>query len=118
MDIWNTVDDKDKIQHVIERASSVVTGFVFGGWNEIFREDIIVKEINISYGILQGEKRDANVAIAKTNEQEIYIKFQIKDGIRMLDVNDRSLGFEGFFAFMFFTQFRVTRENKRSILFF
>lgn len=37
--IWNKGDDKDKIQHVMDRASAVVTEVVFGRWNKIFGED-------------------------------------------------------------------------------
>lgn len=115
--LWNTSDDKEKIQHVIDRASSVVTRVVFGRWNEIFGEDARGKEINISFEPLQGERKDQNGNISQTNEHDLFIKFQIKDGTRRFDVNDRSLGFRWFFAFMLFTQFRVARENSRPILF-
>lgn len=117
LSIFNSGDDKEKIQHVMDRASSVVTKVVFGRWNEIFREDAKGKEINISYETIQGERRDQNGALIKTHEHDIFIKFQIRDGTRRFDVNDRSLGFRWFFAFMLFTQFRVAREDKRPILF-
>ena len=42
------------------------------------------------------------------------IKFQIRDGSRRFDVNDRSLGFRWFFSFMLFTQFRVARSDLES----
>jgi ABC-type Na+ transport system ATPase subunit NatA len=115
--IWNASDDKDKIQHVMDRASATVTKVVFGRWNEIFGEDTKGKEINISFETLQGEKRDQTGQITQTNEHDVFVKFQIKDGTRRFDVNDRSLGFRWFFAFMMFTQFRVARENSRPILF-
>jgi AAA15 family ATPase/GTPase len=117
LNIWNTSDDKDKIQHVIDRASATVTKVVFGRWNEIFGEDTKGKEINISYEILQGELKDKTGNITQTNEHDLFVKFQIKDGTRRFDVNDRSLGFRWFFAFMMFTQFRVARESTRPILF-
>jgi hypothetical protein len=54
----------------------------------------------------------------KTSEHDVAIKFQIRDGTRRFDVNDRSLGFRWFFAFMLFTQFRVARAGLyRKILF-
>lgn len=117
LNIWNTGDDKDKIQHVMDRASATVTEVVFGRWNEIFGEDAKGKEINISFETLEGEVCDKSGAITKTNEHDLFVKFQIKDGTRRFDVNDRSLGFRWFFSFMMFTQFRVAREGARPILF-
>lgn len=117
LNIWNTGDDKDKIQHVMDRASATVTEVVFGRWNEIFGEDAKGKEINISFETLEGEVRDQSGAITKTNEHDLFVKFQIKDGTRRFDVNDRSLGFRWFFSFMMFTQFRVAREGACPILF-
>jgi len=115
--LWSTSDDKDKIQHVMDRASAVVTEVVFGRWNKIFGEDAQGKEIIVSYDTIEGELRDQNGAVQKTNKHDIFIKFQIRDGTRRFDVNDRSLGFRWFFAFMLFTQFRVARKDTRPILF-
>ena len=55
--------------------------------------------------------------ITKTKEHDIFISFQIRDGTRRFNVNDRSLGFRWFFAFMLFTQFRVARVSTRPLLF-
>lgn len=115
--IWNKGDDRDKIQHVMDRASAVVTDVIFGRWNKIFGEDAKGKEVNISFETLEGERRSASGAITKTNEHDLVVKFQIKDGTRRFDVNDRSLGFRWFFAFMMFTQFRAARESRQAILF-
>lgn len=117
LNVWNTGDDKDKIQHVMDRASATVTEVVFGRWNKIFGEDAKGKEINISFETLEGEVRDESGAIKKTNEHDLFVKFQIKDGTRRFDINDRSLGFRWFFSFMMFTQFRVAREGAHPILF-
>ena len=115
--LWNRGDEKDKIQHVMDRASATVTKVVFGRWNKIFGEDAKGKEINISFETTEGEKRDSSGVVSKTNEHDLFVKFQIKDGTRRFDVNDRSLGFRWFFAFMMFTQFRAAREGGRSMLF-
>ncbi len=117
LNIWSTSDDKEKIDHVMDRAGFIVTEVVFGRWNKIFGEDGKGKEIHISFDTIQGERRDESGTLTKTNAHDLYIKFQIKDGTRRFDVNDRSLGFRWFFAFMLFTQFRVARENTRPILF-
>lgn len=114
---WNIGDDKEKIQHVMDRASAMVTEVVFGRWNKIFGEDAKGKEVIISFDPLEGERRDPTGTIKKVNKHDLYIKFHIKDGTRRFNVNDRSLGFRWFFAFMLFTQFRVARENSVPILF-
>jgi ABC-type Na+ transport system ATPase subunit NatA len=109
---WGGHDDRDKIQQVMDRASAVVTKLVFGRWNQIFGEDTRGKEVSISYEIVEGETEDAQGTKTKTQEHDVQIKFQIKDGTRRFDVNDRSLGFRWFFSFMLFTQFRVARASK------
>ncbi|WP_182178925.1 ATP-dependent nuclease [Methylobacterium radiotolerans] len=114
---WTKHSDAAKIQHVIDRASSTVTKVVFGRWNKIFGEDAKGKEIFITSDVAEGEIRDAKGAAVKTQEHDVFIKFQIRDGTRRFNVNDRSLGFRWFFAFMLFTQFRVARTASRPILF-
>lgn len=107
---WSRSDDRDKIQHVMDRASAAVTRLVFGRWNKIFGEDTRGKEVVISYEIVEGERQE-NGALFKTEEHDLKVKFQIRDGTRRFDVNDRSLGFRWFFSFMLFTQFRVARSE-------
>lgn len=106
---WNSDDDRDKIDQVMDRASAAVTKLVFGRWNKIFGEDTEGKEVSISYDIVEGEVVDEAGNKTATNEHDVKAKFQIKDGTRRYDVNDRSLGFRWFFSFMLFTQFRVAR---------
>jgi hypothetical protein len=115
---WSLHDDREKIQHVMDRASAAVTRLIFGRWNKIFGEDTKNKEIAISFEILEGETQDEKTGlVTKTNKHDVSIKFQIKDGTRRFNVNDRSLGFRWFFAFMLFTQFRVARSRSRPLLF-
>lgn len=115
---WGQHDDRRKIDHVMDRASAAVTRLIFGRWNKIFGEDTRGKEILISYEIEEGEKSDQRGLVVKTSEHDVAIKFQIRDGTRRFNVNDRSLGFRWFFAFMLFTQFRVARAGlNRKLLF-
>lgn len=108
---WNEDDARNKIQHVMDRAGAVVTKLVFGRWNKIFGEDTRGKEVVISYEPVEGGHYDDNEVWVKSNEHDLKIKFQIRDGTRRFDVNDRSLGFRWFFSFMLFTQFRVARSG-------
>lgn len=57
---WSAHEDREKIQHIMDRASAAVTRMVFERWNKIFGEDTRGKEIAISYDVVEGEKRDAN----------------------------------------------------------
>lgn len=115
--LWTGHDDRHKIQHVMDRAGAAVTRVVFERWNKIFREDAKGKEVLISFDPVEGAKRGPNGAVVKTMEHDLSIKFQIRDGTRRFDVNDRSLGFRWFFAFLMFTQFRVARGGARPLLF-
>lgn len=114
---WTGHDDRTKIQHVMDRASAAVTRLVFGRWNKIFGEDTKGKEIVLTCEIEEGEKQDVKGVKTKTKEHDAFIKFQIRDGTRRFNVNDRSLGFRWFFAFMLFTQFRVARKGTRALMF-
>lgn len=114
---WAKLDDEAKIQHVMDRASSTVTTTVFGRWNKIFGEDARGKEVVITFGLDEGQVEDAKGTITKTEEHDVFIQFKVRDGTRRFAVNDRSLGFRWFFAFMLFTQFRVARSTTRPLLF-
>ncbi|MFB2553913.1 ATP-dependent nuclease [Ensifer soli] len=114
---WSSHRDKDKIQQVMDRAGATVTKLVLGRWNEIFGEKPAGKEIVISYEISEGEKKNSAGVLEKINKHNVFIKFNIRDGTRRFEINDRSLGFRWFFAFMLFTQFRVARKRTNSVLF-
>lgn len=115
--MWPQHDHKAKIQHVMDRAGAAVTKLVFGRWNRIFKEDVRGKEVVINCDVVEGEVQNAQGQRTKTNEHDVYITFQVRDGTRRFNVNDRSLGFRWFFAFMLFTQFRVAGATFRPILF-
>lgn len=111
---WTISDDKEKIQHVIDRASAAVTKLVFGRWNKIFGEDTRGKEVLITFDASEGEIQDDQGTKKKTLEHDLSVRFQIRDGTRRFNINDRSLGFRWFFSFMLFTQFRVARTSSGS----
>lgn len=101
----------------MDRASATVTKVVFGRWNKIFGEDTTGKEVAVLAEVAEGESVDEKGVKTKTQEHDVYVKFKIRDGTRRFDVNDRSLGFRWFFAFMLFTQFRVARSKAQPHLF-
>lgn len=115
---WMNGDDRNKVQQIIDRASAAVTRTVFGKWNKIFGEDIKGKELAIESNVEEGRKLSSDKqSYEATENHDIYVWFEIKDGTRRFKVNDRSLGFRWFFAFLLFTQFRVSRQSRRNVLF-
>lgn len=114
---WSSHRDKVKIQQVMDRAGATVTKVVLGRWNEIFGEKPAGKEIVINFDVEEGREKNKAGNYEKTQKHNVFIKFNIRDGTRRFEINDRSLGFRWFFAFMLFTQFRVAREVTRPVLF-
>ena len=114
---WMTGEDRGKVQHIIDRASATATKVVFGRWNRIFGEAIGGKEVVIDFDVEEGVKLDEAKNRIPDVSHNVYVRFQIKDGTRRFDVEDRSLGFRWFFAFLLFTQFRVSRKKRRAVMF-
>lgn len=114
---WREDANRAKVRHVIDRAQRSVTSAVFGKWDKIFKEDAGGKEIYIDYEVDEGKIKGSDGRTESTNRHDIYIKFQIKDGTRRFDVNDRSLGFRWFFSFLLLTQFRVAGNDNLPTLF-
>ena len=107
-----------KVQQIIDQASETITGAVFGKWNKIFKEDAGDKEISVQWGVEQGRAYNHETKdYYNTNHHDLYVSLEIKDGTRRFPIQDRSLGFRWFFAFLLFTQFRTKRLKNASVLF-
>jgi len=118
VNIWSQNDDKAKIQQIVDQASETMTEVVFGRWNRIFGEDVGGKEIIATFEVEKGRVFDkASKAYHDAEFHDVYVTLIIKDGVRRFPIQDRSLGFRWFFAFLLFTQFRTKGEEKRPVLF-
>lgn len=115
--LWSANDDKDKIDHVIDRAGATATKVVFGKWNKIFHESVDDKRVLITCDVDEGEVKEPDGRLVKTEKHDVFIRFEIRDGTRKFPVKSRSQGFRWFFAFMLFTQFRSARSEARPVLF-
>ncbi len=116
--LFSSSDAKGKVQQIIDRASKSVTEVVLGKWNEIFGEDASGKEVVVEFGLDEGRILNKETGSYESRDKhDIYVWFEIKDGARRFKVNDRSLGFRWFFAFLLFTQFRASGNARRPILF-
>ena len=121
-DEWNTKfrtsASNDKVKQVVARAERAVTQVVFSKWNEVFGEEVGDKEISIHLEYDQGKaSTDAHGREEDALEHDVYIRFQIKDGTNIYNVDERSLGFRWFFSFLMFTQFRIQREENKPTIF-
>jgi predicted ATP-dependent endonuclease of OLD family len=116
--LWSENDDKNRVQQIIDQASETITEVVFGKWNKIFGEEVGDKEIAVQYGVEKGRlyQRETKT-YTDTNEHDLYVSLEIKHGTRRFPIQDRSLGFRWFFAFLLFTQFRTKRSEDRPVLF-
>lgn len=115
---WTQNDDQTRVQQIVDQASQTITQNVFGKWNKIFKEDVGGKEIAIQHGIEQGRMvSEDRKSYVESDDHDIWISLEIKDGTRRFPIQDRSLGFRWFFAFLLFTQFRTKRNLGRPVLF-
>ena len=115
---WAENDDKLRVQQIIDQASETITRSIFGKWNKIFKEDVGDKEISIQYGVEKGRSYDKETrTYIDSDNHDIFVSLEIKDGTRRFPIQDRSLGFRWFFAFLLFTQFRTRRDEQRPVLF-
>ncbi len=110
--------EEDKVKQVISRAERAVTNLVFSKWNEVFGEDTAAKEISIELQYEKGKMVQGDDGSEdEPTVHDAYIRFRIKDGANLYNVEDRSLGFRWFFSFLLFTQFRIHRENEKPTIF-
>ena len=115
---WSHDDDRAKVQQIIDQSSETITRAVFGKWNKIFKEDVGKKEISVQHNVEKGRRFDKETKqYHDSEEHDLYVSLEIKDGIRRFPIQDRSLGFRWFFAFLLFTQFRTRRTIDRPVMF-
>jgi len=96
----------DALESVINKMSSKITKVVFNKNLSVFRE--------------RGNKKEILVTKPKQDSinQLFYVEMKLKDGEDSYYIRERSLGFQWFFTFRIFTQFRVHRLNSEDNLIF
>lgn len=96
----------DSLESVINKMSSQITKVVFNKDLSVFRDKGNKKEI-----VVTKPKQDSS-------NQLFYVEMKLKDGEDSYYIRERSLGFQWFFTFLIFTQFRVHRLNSEDNLIF
>ena len=116
--IFRKSNEWDQIDHTIKNAARTVSSVVYSKWNEIFHEEIGSKEIEIEWDVDEGvQTKEQQESGQRSLEHDIFVQFRVRDGAETYDIENRSLGFRWFFAFLLFTQFRAGRSNKQPVLF-
>lgn len=98
-------DERKLIDAVVQEISTEISRIIFGSWNKIFGKNLTGKRIQIDWG-LDYEKNNA-----------LYVELSIIDGQIKYALSERSLGFRWFFSFLLFTQFRISSESGKSVIF-
>lgn len=97
---------KKALDSVLLKMSSKITDVVIKPWDSIFSAQSKGagdhKEVQIEYGQEVTETEPPG-------EPRHYLSISIKQGSEVYQIEERSLGFKWFFAFLMFTQFRKHR---------
>ena len=101
-------EDKEALEHTISLMGSKITQEVLTTWGQIF--DWNNKQISIKHS-----SEDKKYTEKETGElkkaKRYYVEFELKEGAQPYKIPERSLGFNWFFAFLLFTQFRKSRST-------
>ena len=90
-DIFDAI--KSKLQDRIGRE-------VFSSWGQLFNSSDMKASIEMRFGM-----EPIN------NGQDFYVEIKIKENTDLFYISERSLGFQWFFSFLFFIQFRKNRKT-------
>lgn len=107
--VGTDISKKRSLESTLLKMSEKMTSTVIEPWDSIFSSkgpSGDKKEVVIEYG------EDAAVTSSATGdevEKKYYISIGIKQGSESYQIEERSLGFRWFFAFLMFTQFRKNR---------
>lgn len=97
-------NDENSLKKVLLDLSRELNNNILGAWNEIFKRKISNKRILVE------AKLDRTI-------DKVYLEFMIEDD-GFFSINQRSLGFRWFFAFLLFTKYRGYRNRKSNNILF
>ena len=99
------------LEATLLQMSTKITDIVIKPWDSIFSSKASAgdaKEVKIEYG---EEVSVVPSAAGEEVEKSFYLSIGIKQGSESYQIEERSLGFRWFFAFLMFTQFRKNRST-------
>ena len=94
----NEPDKKSAANQIKNQISSTLSHEITKPWQEIFGEQ---------------KKPEKNIILEKDSDDlGIFLKMSVDEGGNIFSINERSLGFRWFFAFILFTRFRKARAGE------
>lgn len=96
--------DAENIEKVLDDMATVITKTVFEAWNKISKRPNNNLEVTLGNDLKVDEK----------DPTLYYIEMKVRQGSDKYFIDERSLGFRWFFAFLLFTQFRKHRKDEVS----
>jgi len=101
-------EDKEALEAVLNKMSEKITDVVLKSWENIFgklntRRQIVIKPVTI--------EKD-------TESKQHFLEIKLKIGTEQYQIQELSLGFRWFFAFLLFTEFRKYRSKDRGEILF
>lgn len=104
----DTEEDRESLDAVLNKMSEKITDIVLNSWEKIFGKFTTNRQIVIK----PWSETDDN------NTKQYYLEIKQKIGTEEYQIQELSLGFRWFFAFLLFTEFRKYRsKDKGEILF-
>ena len=92
-----TPPELDALESVLNKVSAQITKTVFSPDLSVFKMDNVPRSI-----VVTAPKVDPS-------NQRLYLEVKLKEGDDSFYIRERSLGFQWFFTFLLFTQFRTQR---------
>lgn len=91
---------RSALQATLLKISASITSTVIKPWNSIFKSTDS-KEV-----LVQAEVEDEN-----SESPKYYLTIKLRQGNELYEIDERSLGFKWFFAFLLFTEYRKNRST-------
>lgn len=95
-----TPAQRNALQATLLKMSASITDTVIRPWNSIFKATDS-KEV-----LVQAEVEDEN-----SEEPKYFLTIKLRQGNELYEIDERSLGFKWFFAFLLFTEYRKSRSS-------
>jgi predicted ATP-dependent endonuclease of OLD family len=117
--------DRFPVEALLSKVSSKVTSLVFNRELSVFSSSTKSKSVEISGPFIDEEvfhqppviKKADGTVTTPDKTPTYYLEIRLKDGVEHYYIRERSLGFRWFFAFLLFTQFRISRLQGQSPVF-
>lgn len=96
----NDAGSQDIFDAIKSKLQDKISNEVFSSWGQLFNSSDLIASIEMRFGMEQ-----------IVDGQDFYVEIKIKENSDLFYISERSLGFQWFFSFLFFIQFRKNRKT-------